>query len=155
MLPYLLAHFIISESHALIPQRRTIRPWFQASPKGFVRRLSPLSSSLFDDDNDGPITKETSTSTTDRKFTGQVDGRNRIRQQEYSLVTRATSTGSFAGLATLILAMAVLFGYVGVTGQLGLNNNFDDDDTWNYEIVEPTTRDADGANPLGQKSTWI
>ena len=100
-----------------------------------------------DDDSKDEIPKDPSS----RKFTGQssffagprngtqrgppVTPREQMRQREFNLVSGATSPAAFLFQASLILALLGLVIYVGATGQLGMNNDYEDD----YYNYDPTT----------------
>jgi hypothetical protein len=100
-------------------------------------------SSLFDpDDND-----EGSNTPVTRKFTGgytigstssNSSPRERMMQREFNLVSLATSPAAFLVQAASILVVLVFVLYIGATGQLGLNNEYEDDDDFIYDPVNPS-----------------
>ena len=123
-----------------------------------------LKKSLFDDDQ--PANEPFS-----RKFTGQdyfssgptraggegsssgpMSPRDQLQQREYNLVSLATSPSAFLIQAASVLVLLVLVIYVGVTGQLGLNNDFEDD-YFNYDpetVVVP-----ENVIPESKESVWL
>lgn len=58
-------------------------------------------------------------------------------QREYDLVSLATSPAAFLVQAASILFVLAFVLYVGATGQLGLNNDYEDDDLI-YDPVSPS-----------------
>jgi hypothetical protein len=126
----------------------------QVSPRAGARAMS-----LFDEDpSSDPL---------QRKFTGQSDmtgeqgqgmsARDRMREQEFNLVSRSTSTEAFLGQAALIVAMLCLIVYVGATGQLGMNDKYYEDDSW-VDPVAPSMLllpDVDMMIPNEKPSVWL
>ena len=120
--------------------------------------------SLFDEDEppDEPVS---------RKFTGQdyfssgpgragggeggrgpMSPREQMQQREYNLVSMATSPSAFLIQAASILVLLVFIIYVGATGQLGLNNDYEDD-YFNYDpetVVVP-----ENVIPESKESVWL
>ena len=65
----------------------------------------------------------------------------------------ATSTSAFLIQAASILILLGLVIYVGATGQLGLNNDYEDNDYFNYDpetVVVP-----ESIIPESKESVWL
>ena len=129
-----------------------------------------LHKSLFDEaenDDDTPSGEPSS-----RKFTGQgyfkdgpsvggrraegsrppVSPREQMRQREFNLVSVATSPAAYIVQAASILILLVFVVYVGATGQLGINNEYEDD-YFNYDpdtVVVP-----ESIVPASKESVWL
>lgn len=117
-------------------------PVARATPQ--TRRI--IMSSLFDpNDNDDEDNNEPAS----RKFTGYSSApgksssnpspRERMIQREFNLVSLATSPAAFLVQAVSILVVLAFVLYIGATGQLGLNNDYDDGDDFIYDPVNPST----------------
>ncbi len=61
-----------------------------------------------------------------------------MMQREFNLVSLATSPAAFLVQAASILVVLVFVLYIGATGQLGLNNEYEDDDDFIYDPVNPS-----------------
>lgn len=124
-----------------------------------------LRKSLFDEEE--PLDDKQPAS---RKFTGQdfsssgptraaseggkapTSPRDQMRQREDNLVSMATSPSAFLIQAASVLVLLVLIIYVGATGQIGLNNNYEDD-YYNYDpdtVVVP-----ENLIPESKESVWL
>eukprot|EP00977_Amphora_coffeiformis_P027572 scaffold34621_cov166-Amphora_coffeaeformis.AAC.15 len=132
--------------------------------KSFRTSNTNLKKSLFDED-------EPSNEPVSRKFTGQdyfssgparaggeggtsgpMSPRDQMRQREYNLVSLATSPSAFLVQAASIVFLLVLVIYVGATGQLGLNNDYEDD-YFNYDpetVILP-----ENVIPESKESVWL
>jgi hypothetical protein len=108
--------------------------------KTVSQRTTSLSSLFDSDDNEiggnAPVT---------RKFTGgytvgnsSSSPRESMMQREFNLVSLATSPAAFLVQAASILVVLVFVLYIGATGQLGLNNDYEDDDDFIYDPVDPS-----------------
>ena len=63
-----------------------------------------------------------------------------MMQREFDLVSLATSPAAFLVQAGAILVVLAFVLYIGATGQLGLNNEYDDGgDDFIYDPVNPST----------------
>lgn len=77
-----------------------------------------------------------------------------MRQREYNLVSMATSPSAFLFQAASVLVLMGLIIYVGATGQLGLNNDYEDDGYFNYDpetVVVPETT----TSTTNSDSVWL
>jgi len=121
--PYILALIIFFANNHAFTLNRII-----------YQRMVP--SSTNSDDDEAYKNAEETFSVTPRKFTGQSPSlfensstpRDRIREQEFNLVSAATSPQAFLFQAAVTVALLGFVLYVGSTGQLGVNNDFEDDE---------------------------
>jgi hypothetical protein len=131
------------------------------SSRFLVGQRSLLSKSLFDeeDSDTNEPTPTTPAPPSNKKFTGQsyfkdTNGppsnkttaagtgtpRDRMMQREYNLVSLATSPTAFVVQGASLVLLLTFMIYVGATGQLGLNNDYVDDDVnFSYDTSTETT----------------
>lgn len=106
---------------------------------------------LFDPDNNHDNDDDTikgNNKPASRKFTGYTSSssntpssspRERMMQREFDLVSLATSPTAFLVQAVSILVVLAFVLYVGATGQLGINDNNNNEDDFIYDPVMPST----------------
>ena len=79
-----------------------------------------------------------------------------MRQREYNLVSMATSPSAFLVQAASVLVLLGLIIYVGATGQLGMNNDYEDDDNMAYYNYDPETVVVpENIVPESKASVWL
>lgn len=83
--------------------------------------------------------------------------RDQMRQREDNLVNRATSPSAFLFQAASIVVLLGLVIYVGATGQLGMNNDYYEDDYFNYDpetvmVVPPENTNMPDSK---EESVWL
>lgn len=105
-----------------------------------------------DNDNEEINSNNNNNSPASRKFTGYSVSstsnsnnnpsptvRQQMMQREFNLVSLATSPAAFLVQAASILVVLVFVLYIGATGQLGLNNDYDDGEDFIYDPIDPAT----------------